>query len=564
MYKSKFVHLIIGVLLGQSVAAQNNNPLAGKDTMILENERIFDIKNSDKPELAFPVREIKTPDFTEIEYLSKDFYFDAQPELSAITPTPYSTKVDSGGGELYYNYLKAGLGQFLTPYGEIFLSHRPNSPLRWTVNARHYSAHADVIRLRQFREEMLKAHLGKYGNGKLWEADLQANNQAYHLYANFKPKELFSDTLKDSLSRNFTNVNANFNLTNKYHTDEDGLVYEAKTALQGIWDSKIYRTLANNSEYNLLLLPKLAYYFNGNWGVGGTMDLTYSFASLAGKPDNRLFLKAKPYARYKHEKLHLKTRLGASVNYFMHPNAANNSFFISPFGDVTLDVMPERLSVFVGYDGEMHNNTYYQMLTTCWYLDREAKILPTTDRMNIFVGAFGNIRSKFDWNAKLHYKRIQNPLLMYGRENGRFIGLMYDSLTTNVGLHLEAVYGVIQTIQLGGAFDYNYFKTTTAPAYFGISPIQFKLFGRLQFMDTRLNIHPELFLYSPTPMGLDAGDKVVFRGFMPDLSAKADYRISPRFSVFFHAQNMLGVRYFRYLNYPERRWNFLGGIGFIF
>ena len=50
-----FFVLILGGLLAQ---AQDNNPLEGQDSLVLENERINDVVDSDKPFINPPYQEI--------------------------------------------------------------------------------------------------------------------------------------------------------------------------------------------------------------------------------------------------------------------------------------------------------------------------------------------------------------------------------------------------------------------------------------------------------------------------------------------------------------------------
>ncbi|MEM7656894.1 MAG: hypothetical protein AAF399_12250, partial [Bacteroidota bacterium] len=61
-------------LLSASLFAQPEDPLGGQDTITLENERIEDVINSEKPFLKPPYQDIKKGSTEEIRFQSKDFY----------------------------------------------------------------------------------------------------------------------------------------------------------------------------------------------------------------------------------------------------------------------------------------------------------------------------------------------------------------------------------------------------------------------------------------------------------------------------------------------------------
>lgn len=550
------------------VLAQKNNPMAGQDSMVLENERIFDIKDSDKPLMGFPNREIQTPDVTEIQYLSKDYFFDSKPELPPINPIAYNPNSDSSlknaNGNLRHNYIKAGLGQFITPYAELYLTNSPKSAVNWVINAKHSSSHLDKITLRQFREESLLAQIGKTGKSNVWDLTLRGFNNAYSIYAHTDSIAKPSISLKDSLGRGFTNGDIAFHIGNERFTAREGWVYEIKVGAKNVWDSKVFKKLQSNNEYNIFLLPKLQYYFNNDWSAGFVTDFVTSFGKISDLANTRFFVNALPYVQFENEKW--KARAGASINNFHNTlgKADTNQFFIASVIEASYQIIPSTLSLYAGYKGGMKNNTYYDLLNTCRYVSRNVILSTTTEKMHAYLGAHGNIMSKLDLDIKGYYKKIANPLLFYGTQEGQFIQVMYDSLTSNWGSHIEVNYSVVQTLHIGGAIDYNHFKTTTAKAYFGTAPFQARLYSRIQLLDSQVSLQPELYIYGKTPMGLDKNNQVLYRGFMPDLSIKADYRITERFSAFLHLNNLIGVKYYPYLNFPERRWNFLAGVGFIF
>ena len=64
-----YFSLILALAFTLQVSAQGD-PLGGKDKLVLENERIEDVIDSDKPFLKIPYQEIKEGELSNISYES--------------------------------------------------------------------------------------------------------------------------------------------------------------------------------------------------------------------------------------------------------------------------------------------------------------------------------------------------------------------------------------------------------------------------------------------------------------------------------------------------------------
>ncbi|MBX7240249.1 MAG: TonB-dependent receptor [Bacteroidia bacterium] len=569
-YKSNFILGLFLMLSGLGAFAQGgndpkNNPMAGQDSLILENERIFDIMESEKTPVYYPVREMETPDVTEIQFLSKDYYFDSKVEAPEVLPekfvTPEPKKEDIP--RLFNHYVKLGVGKYLTPYARLYLGSNPDKDVRWGVNFQHLSAHLDKIPLRNFRNDDLGVQFSSDKKNH-WEVSLKGGNNQYFLYGTPAVYEIKtpSDAMKDSLRRGFSYADVRFQADNKANREK--FYYNIPVSLTNIWDRRIADSVSGNSEYNIGINPDLAFFFNDFLSAGIQPQVVFSIGKIADNSTNRILTNTLPYVSF--EKKAIKVKAGANLGYFNQFSGPvkGDDFRVFPSVEAEYKISRLSMSVLAGYKGGFLNNTYRDMLSTCRYLDPSAQIRPTIEKMNVFIGSKAVVKSRYDINFLASYRKLESPLLYTGFENNGLIQAVYDSLTTNVGVELETNYSVLQEMQIGGAIVYNYFKTTSAKAYFGVAPLELRLFSRLQFLENRLNLRPAFYLYSKTPMGLTNQGAVAYRGITPDFNINAEYRITERFSAWVQFNNMFAANNFRYYGYPERRFDFLGGIGFIF
>ncbi len=545
----------------------SNNPLEGQEDMILENERIFDLMESDKSPIYYPVREMETPDVTEIEFLSKDYFFDSKVEAPAVVPekiNPASLGDKEKKIKIFNHYLKLGLGKYLTPLGKLYLGSNPDNDLKWAVVLQHVSAHADKIRLRNFRDEDARFTLSSDKNNH-WEINIRGGNNQYFLYGtpdifNIKTP---SDRMKDSLNRGFSYADLRFQADNKANTEK--FYYNIPVSFKNIWDKKIAAdSVSGNAEYNVAINPDLAFLLNEDLRFGITPEAAFSFGKTADQSISRLIVNGTPYAAY--EKNNIRAKAGVVLGYYnlLSGPLKRDEFKVFPSIEAEYYLPSISTSFYGGYKGGIVNNTYRDMLENCRYLNPYAQILPTVEKMNIFLGGKTLLMSRYDIRVKAFYRTLENPLLFTGSINNGWIQAQYDSLTKNIGFELETNYSIRQDIQIGGSFSWNQFNTASAKAFYGVPPIQLRLFSRLQFLNNRLNIKPVFYLYGKTPLGQDGNGAVVYRGIMPDFNLNAEYRITERFSAWVQFNNMFGANQYPFMGYPERKFDFMGGIGFIF
>ena len=535
-----FFWLMSGQLLAQG------DPLAGKDTLVLENERIEDVIESEKPPLKLPYQEIKKGNIEGIEYISRQF--EVQTEFEP--EPPIARKVDRPEQEdLPVGFVKLGIGRFITPLAQLYLNNKQEGQHDIGFDFTHHSAHNDKVELRRFRKDYANL-AGTYFTGENQiQGQFNFYNTTYFNYADTVTGAT-PEARADSLRMGFSRVNIGANLLTSHNPDIE-YDYNLGAALRYYGDRR------SNNEFHLNLQPGGGYTIEDRVRIGIATQFTYVRGDIADIGQNRVFFEAYPSLSYTSDVF--KASAGIVYNTFNN-NADTTSF--SNFGpriEVSVALL-EAFNLFAGYTSGMKHNHYYDMIFENPYLANNVLIRPTVEKMNIYAGLQGNVGQRADFTAKAYYKRLENPLIYAIQPNGVYFDALYDSLTKVFGVYLEMNYDIAEAIKVGTALNYNNYNTSTVQKYFHASPLRLDIHGSYTTLEKKLTVSGALNVFGPTPFAVDENSEVINRSIFADVNLSADYRISKRFSVFLALNNLLGTNYQRWYNYPERPIDFMGGL----
>lgn len=534
-----------------STSAQTD-PLAGKDTLTLENERIEDVIDSNKPRLNPPKPKAPKPSTEDIRYDSKDFQIET--DFQPNPPNPRPIELQTEEQPAYGNMVKLGFGRFSTPLLQLYLNNAKERDFDYGVNFTHHSSHNDKIELRNFRQD--------YGsiNGSL-QSDVfklygkfDMYNTAYSNYANTTDTTTVSDAMKDTLGMGFSRIGFSAGVMS---LDDPDLPYYYDLGLK----IRSYTGQRENREFHFDIAPTGGFFITEDFSVDVEALLNVGTAKIGGINQRRNFLGFKPAVVY--EGTGFQARLGFAWNRFKNNIDSVAYSQLGPWIEASFALFPEELNVIAGVTSGMTYNNYYDMIYENPYLSNSVEIKPTLEKLNVYGGIKGNFGQQFDYSAKVYYKRIENPLIYFTPVDGTFFTAIYDSLMTVVGVHAEVNYDLDSDIKAGAAFNLNTYNTSTIEKNFHAPPARFDIYAAYTW-NKKLIVNGELNVYSQTPVSQRENGQVFSRGTFVNVGLSADYRITDKFSVYLKTNNLLSGNYQRWHNYPERPIDFSGGLTFIF
>lgn len=551
MIVKKIIYIIsfAGLMLAALAAWGQTDPLGGKDTLTLENERIEDVIESNKPSLNPPKPKPPTLTTEGIRYESKDFQIET--DYEPAPPDPKPLELEPENAYLYNNFVKAGIGRFTTPLLQLYLNNGEDPNVDYGLEFTHHSAHNDKVEFRQFRRD----------HGKI-SGSLQ--NESFKLYGLFGlyNTEYFNygDTLNindgnsDTTRMVYTRVNFDAGLKS---LEDPRLPYYYDLGL-GL---KNYDGLRGNREFHFSLLPKGGFFITQELSLDAVSEFTFISSRIGGAGQNRTFMGFAPQIVY--ESAGFQARAGFAWNRFKK-NVDSTAFSqLGPKIEASFALFPEELSIIAGVTSGMTNNHYYDMIHTNPYLTDSVDIRPTLEKINVYGGLKGNVGQRLDYTAKVYYQRVENPLVYFVPEEGAYFEALYDSLMTVFGVFAEVNHDLTSDIRAGASLNLNRYNTSTLERNFHAPPLRLDVYGSYTW-EEKLTVRARANFYSQTPVSLFENGDVLSRGTFVNVSATGDYRVTERFSVYVALENLLSGTYERWHNYPERPIDISGGLTFIF
>ncbi|MCI4668704.1 MAG: TonB-dependent receptor [Bacteroidia bacterium] len=552
IYITAFV-LFLGLGFSSSFAQGDNNPLQGKDSLVLENERIEDVIDSNKPTIKIKYQEIKQGKDQQVEFNSKPYKVevDFEPIEPKILPIETRSKEDFTN-----NYLRVGVGRFLTPAVDLYINNGQDKTVDYGFLFKHLSAHNDIVPLRNFRQDQGTLTAKGIRDDNEFKAKLYVYNTAYWNYAG-DDTTLFpgeAQPREDSLRMSFTRFALDGQVASVYDRDR-GYHYDVGAGIKGLGSRR------GNNEFHVNLTPTGGFYFGEDGDLNLESEVTYIRANIADAGQNRFFVHLNPSFIYQKDKLSLK----AGVDFAYFTNSADSMGFtnLGPDIEVAYQILPNSLTALVGVTAGMVNNNLYDMFYENPYLAREIPIQPTLERLHFYGGIKGNLNQAVDYSIQAFHKRRENQLI-YRSVDSVYFEALYDSFTTISGLHAELNHDISSHIVAGAALNINVYTTSNQDSmtqrFFHAVPFRIDAFAQYKTLEDKLTARADMNFYGPTPFSVDENGEILSRNAFLNLGAKVDFRPIPALSVYVGVNNLLNGRYQRWFNYPERGIDFMGGL----
>lgn len=563
--------------LALGAQAQGQGPAKGKARGTIQDAEIEIVKdrvntlpeatrNFEKIRLAPPPKPTR-----QVSYTYPDFRLPAtrlNPSVQVLTVAQEELEPLTG------NYVKLGLGNYGSVYGRAHLHSTRNEQYSYGLDVRHNSSKNGPVDGQNSGASLTSATAtGEYYKGTTaLGAALDFSRDLYHFYG-YDRSKLVDAPSADDIKQTFTRFGVRAYARNR--APEATLQYEVGVGFKHFGDRY------NVSENNFLVNGKAGYALSETSRI--TLDAQGSFISdkqpgLAGQTGDftrtRNFFQATP-AYELTGKTGLSLTLGATLGYSSDALYGVGKGMINPAVRVGYALVPEKFQLYAGLGGAIQRITRYDLSQENPWLAPGQTLADTHAGPTVYGGFTATPISGLELAARATFGRSRN-LYFYRNalaDTSKF-DLAYDTTTINVvNVHAEALYSASEKVRVGFKVDYNHYGVKSLPQPYGRPTFLGTLYGTYNASD-KLLLGANLYYYSP-----NYGASYVrgFAGGVPtltetprqtnaviDLSLRADYRITPQFSVFAMGNNLTGRRYQRYLNYQSQGLNVVGGLTYSF
>jgi len=535
------------LLCASSLAFAQTGGEVQNETIVVEKNKLLDLplanrefeKISDPQPQAIP---------TTSKYQVQDISI-VLPQFDTKVKVP-TTKTDEPI-EIHNGYVKAGFGNYATTYLEGFIH---------TGKKKNYSAGAHFKHLssangpyKGVKNSLNSLDLqGKYWTSKQWiNGALKVGRERYTLYGIGDRGGIDWDS--DSLKNTYNKVQAEVSTGNM----TDGKTsYNTKVH----YDYQTNNHKENESDVGVLL--NLLHKKADDRAILGDVFLDYSTYS-----DTSTFSRvlAGFSGKYSMKKDELKITVGLNYTYSGDTLKGSLGSHIYPLIDLNYTLIPNQLIAEAGLKGDMEKNTWMSYTAQNPYLDNNITLANTNNTMNIYLALKGHVQQKINFKvggAYLTYKNlwfmVNSPsdttkfTVVYDKDNASAFNLngelTYDSKSFRTGLKLD-----YYSYQVGDAIK----KAWHRPSFIGTFFASYSIYKKIVL---KSDIY---YIGCISAINLVSNKETNLKDIV-DVNLKAEYRLSDKFSTFLELNNLLSMKYQRYMYYQSRGLNLMLGLTYRF
>ncbi|WP_207494111.1 hypothetical protein [Aridibaculum aurantiacum] len=473
---------------------------------------------------------------------AQNLFFTYQPALLK----PLALSIDTAVEWNNESYVKAGFGNFRTPFAQAGISFGDGKSSAMNVHARHISQKGNIP-FQQYSHSNVD-FLGVFnmqGNNE-WRGKVGFDNRTQYLYG-FQP-----DTLpygKDQLRQRFTTLSGVVGFRNKV-ANEYGITYDPSLNINLFTDNK------KGNETNFRLNAPVTKTFGRAFGfnLGLTADITtYKTGSGETIKNNLYFLT--PSVLLKTPNLRL--------NLGFTPAWDNQVFSLLPNFTAEAKLKDERFVLQAGWVGYFEKNDYRTLTRVNPFIHQPHELRNTRIREQ-YAGFKGSAGSHFTYNGRISTLSFSNAVLYVNDTmDGKTFMPLYESSMKALRIHGEVGYTVQEKFSLLAGTTINQFSgLSDNERAWGLIPLE--LTGALRWQVLKdVHVKSDFFFWDGARFRTKNNETVKLNPAV-DLNAGVEFKVMPKLNLWIQFNNLLNNRYQRWNQYEVLGFNVMGGVVYSF
>lgn len=466
---------------------------------------------------------------------------------------------------IYRNHIRAGFGNYVTPYIEFNAGNLRTPEYLLNVQLRHYSSYGKIKDYGNstFSDNLARVSAKRFFDRMTLGADARFEHNVMHHYglllADF-PDTIFN-TSKDQIRQRFNQAGLGLTL-NSNNKEKEGIHYDAGVAYGMVAD--VYET--SEHRYEVTADVKSSFRIlrsDDKQSLGIKMEVeSYSTTDSLQKWNNTL-VQVNPYFRFKYQEYELLAGLKMAFD-----SDTSLHFRLYPVAEARLQLLKNRLAIFAGIDGKTEKNSFYSLASENPFIHSVLEYRNTSHKLRFYAGLKGSAGRRLDYTLS-GSNTIMGEMPMFVNDtlapHNRF-NVIYDDLNQVQG-SLALTYSISQQLRIASGFDIFHYspereqKAWHRPAFKAYFEGWYNYSDKLAFR-AGTNVWGKSWARtSNTESGLFEATEI-----KPwiDLSLGATYRFSDQLHFFLDARNLTAQRHFYWYNYPSQRLHIMAGAGYSF
>jgi len=549
-------HIKTGIFSSLAMMLSGAFPLVAQQTKDLGDENVLVVK-AYQPTLtdAYKISDVPQKDTTQVQSPQLMYEVDPQKYNTEFRPSPIKpVKIkDDSVKKLYHGYVKGGYGNYNNYYGEVMYNALRSKEFDAGVHYRHRSATGKIKNYGYpgWSDNLFELFGKKFMEFSTLDASFSYQRLVHHFYGYDSPPYIFS---KSETRHRFQDFNGRAGFGSNYRAASDKIDYHIGLSYYNFADNY------QSAENNFGLTGFAAKDFDGHYAkLSAVVNLTEHNQPVIGK-ESRTFISLQP--RY--------SFVTALINFDAGANAEAefgdvNRYHLYPYIKAKYQLIDDAVSVFAELKGNMEQNRFRSLSLENPFLDDNPFIRNTNNKFD--VG--GGINARLDRNLKAvilaSFQRKLNEPFFENLTNTAspvsFKVVYYDVNVFNV--HGEIIYEHNKILNLCVKADYQKFSNANDDIFWHKPVMKITLTGGYNIGDkilikTDWFYNSQVYAKSDEPIGF-----TTIKGWL-DLNLGGEYIYKKNLSLFVKLNNIGSVRYSRWYQYPNYRFNVMGGLTYSF
>jgi hypothetical protein len=461
------------------------------------------------------------------------------------TLRPLALRSDTGSTWTNENYVKAGFGNFKTPFAQVGLSVGDGTKAGVNLYGRHTSSRGR-LKFQDYSTTNIELNSFLKSGNIEWNVRLGALQENFNKYG-FEPKNRTYP--EDSIKVQWQTWRGRVSFHNINRTDL-GISYSPELRIDAFSDR-----LGNSESNTYLNIP-----VQKSLGKTFAVDLSLTASLSRYKPENKAdvnnnFISISPSLLYRSANVSLQAGIRPSWD------RGQSKLFPNIMAEIAST--DKRFSFQAGWVGYLRNAGYQYMANiNPWIWAPQTVFNSSIDER--YAGFKGSAGDHLSYSAKIGFNKITNQPLFTNDTitDGKSFRVINEPELKVFNFGGELGYTIGETFSLISNIQFNQFKTKQAAKAWGLLPVEFRTALRLQVLRD-LYLTSDLYTFNGPQYIRKGGGNRTLPGAM-DLSAGLEFRIVKNVKLWAQFNNILNKEYQRWNQYPVYGFNFLGGVVFSF
>ncbi len=489
-----------------------------------------------------------------------------------ITPIKPVRIKDENIKKLYRGFVKAGYGNYNTPYGELFFNALRSRDFDAGIHLRHLSSNGKIkgYGFPGYSENDLAAFVNKFLDHSVISGRLSYDRDVVHYYG--YTLEHFS---KKETRHRMGTVDGEFSIAST-HNDKYKFDYKAAIAFYSFTDNleqsesdfslggMVGKHLANNHyvKAGFELNPSRSQW-PGNYCPPGV--ICTQVAAVSEVKLNRTVIRMSP--RYEFTKNNI--RISAGGNIAVESAYDETKWHLFPVAEIRYPLIKDELFAFGELSGDLQKNTLRSIndenpFTIPMPVNDFTVLANTSNKINVKGGFEVRPDHGLMVVAWAGVSRFKGDVFFVNSLNTTGITTYTPSYLdhTRLNIHVEGRYELLKKIGLWVKTDYYSYNMSDGQQPWFRPSVMLTVGGHYHIAE-KIYASTEVYISGARTAATIDGEGRDLKGYV-DANIGIDYRYSKVLSVFVKVHNLTASRYFEWYRYPSYKINAMAGLSYSF